>query len=57
MSGVSSKTHTQQQLNHYSDQNNPNNEQYQAVLNNRSDQFNSNNDKYWDSRGEEKPGK
>ena len=55
MGHVSSKTHTQDQLNHHSDQHNPNNEKYQAVLDNRSEQLNPNNDKYWDSRGEGKP--
>jgi type II secretory pathway component HofQ len=57
MSGVSSNTHTQEQLDHYSDQNNPNNEQYQADLDNHANQLNPNNDEYWNSRGEEKPGK
>ena len=31
-SGVSSKTHTQQQLNDYSNQNNPNNKEYKARI-------------------------
>ena len=54
MGRVSNNTHTQEQLNHHSEQLNPNNEKYQAALDNRSDQLNPNNDKYWDSRGEEK---
>jgi len=55
MAVVSSKTHGQEQLDHYSDQNNPNNEQYQANLDNRANQLNPNNDEYWHSRGEKKP--
>ncbi|MDR0455881.1 MAG: hypothetical protein LBH20_04255 [Treponema sp.] len=55
MSYVSGNTHTQEQLDHYSDQNNPNNEQYQADLDNHANQLNPNNDEYWHSRGEEKP--
>jgi hypothetical protein len=55
MSKVSGKTHTQKQLDHHSDQHNPNNEKHQAVLDNRSEQLNPNNGKYWDSRREEKP--
>jgi hypothetical protein len=57
MGSVSSNTHTHEQLNHYSDQNNPNNEKHQAELDNRSNQLNPNNDEYWHSRREEKPKK
>jgi hypothetical protein len=57
MKHVSGKTHSQEQLDHYSNQNNPNNEKHQVDLDNRSDQLNPNNDKYWNSRGEEKPKK
>jgi hypothetical protein len=57
MGKISGKTHTQEQLDHYSNQFNPNNDEYQADLNNRSNQLNPNNDEYWHSRGEEKPQK
>jgi hypothetical protein len=55
MGHSSSNTHTQEQLDHYANQNNPNNEEYQANLDNHSNQLNPNNDEYWHSRGEEKP--
>jgi hypothetical protein len=42
-------------LDHYANQHNPNNEEYQADLDNHSNQLNPNNDEYWHSRGEEKP--
>ncbi len=42
--GFSGNTHTQQQLDDYADQNNPNNDAYQADLDNHSDQLNPNND-------------
>lgn len=44
--GVSGHTHTQEQLDHYANQNNPNNDAYQADNDNHSDQKNPNNDKY-----------
>jgi len=44
--GVSSHTHTQEQLNDYANQHN---------LDNYANQLNPNNDEYWHSRGEEKP--
>ena len=44
--GVSGKTHTQQQINHYSNQNNPNNSAYRANQNNHSNQCNPNNKNY-----------
>ena len=53
--GVSGYTHSQAQLDDYSDRNNPNNDAYWADRNNHSDQMNPNNDKYWDSRGQERP--
>ncbi len=34
-SGVSSKTHTQQQLNDYANQNNPNNKAYSRIANDK----------------------
>ena len=33
--GVSSRTHTQQQINHYSNQHNPNNKAYKAKVTNQ----------------------
>lgn len=44
--GVSGHTHTQQQLNHYANQHNPNNVAYRANVNNNANQFNPNNAKY-----------
>ena len=44
--GVSGKTHTQQQLNHYANQHNPNNVAYQANNNNHANQCNPNNSNY-----------
>lgn len=40
---VSGKTHTQQQMNHYANQNNPNNKAYWANQNNHANQCNPNN--------------
>ena len=50
--GISSKTHTQQQLNHYANQNNPNNSAYRANSNNHSNQCNPNNSAYSSSRNQ-----
>lgn len=47
--GVSSHTHTQEQLDHYANQNNPNNDAHQSDLDNHADQLNPNNDKHQDS--------
>ena len=44
--GVSGHTHSQQQLNDYANQNNPNNHAYQDDLDNHSNQCNPNNDEY-----------
>ena len=44
--GVSNKTHTQQQINHYANQHNPNNYANRANNNNHSNQLNSNNANY-----------
>ena len=44
--GVSGKTHTQQQLNHYANQHNPNNYANRANNNNHSNQLNPNNANY-----------
>ena len=52
MSGVSSYTHTQEQLDDYANQNNPNNDAYWDNLDNHADQCNPNNDEYYNSRGE-----
>jgi len=53
--GVSSKTHTQAQLDDYANQHNPNHEAYQDNLDNHANQLNPNNDEYWNSRGLERP--
>lgn len=47
--GVSSHTHTQEQIDNYANQNNPNNDAYQDDLDNRADQSNPNNDKCQES--------
>ena len=52
--GVSNYTHTQQQLDYYANQHNPNNAAYQVEKDNHSNQCNPNNDSYWSSRGEGK---
>jgi len=57
MGKVSGNTHSQKQLDHYSNQQNPNNDRHQVELDNHSNQLNPNNDEYWHSRGEEKPKK
>ena len=44
--GVSSRTHTQQQINHYANQHNPNNSAHQANNNNHANQCNPNNSNY-----------
>ncbi len=43
--GASGHTHSQEQLDNYSNQNNPNNDAYQSDLDNHADQLNPNNDK------------
>lgn len=50
--GVSGKTHTAQQCNHYANQHNPNNSAYRASANNRSNQCNPNNSAYGSSRSQ-----
>lgn len=42
--GVSGHTHSQSQLDHYANQNNPNNSAYQANNDNHANQCNPNND-------------
>ena len=44
--GVSGHTHTQGQLNHYANQNNPNSAAHRAESNNHSNQMNPNNAAY-----------
>lgn len=44
--GVSSHTYTQQQINHYANQHNPNNSAHQANNNNHANQCNPNNSNY-----------
>ena len=51
--GVSSYTHTQEQLDDYANQNNPNNHAYWDDLDNHSNQCNPNNDAYYESRNED----
>jgi hypothetical protein len=48
--GVSSYTHTQQQMDHYANQHNPNNSANWAEQDNHANQCNPNNDEYWNSR-------
>ncbi|HAQ55904.1 MAG TPA: hypothetical protein DCR44_00630 [Acholeplasmatales bacterium] len=44
--GVSGHTHTQQELDHYANQNNPNSTAHQAGEDNHSEQMNPNNEKF-----------
>ncbi len=44
--GVSGYTRSQEQLDNYANQNNPNNDAYQEDLDNHSDQLNPNNEEY-----------
>lgn len=43
---VSSKTHSQSELDHYANQNNPNADAYKDNNDNHSNQLNPNNEKY-----------
>lgn len=52
-SRVSGYTHTQQQLDHYANQHNPNNAAYQANADNHANQCNPNNNEYAGDSGEE----
>lgn len=47
---VSGKSHNFQQLNHYANQKNPNNESHRANLNNHANQLNPNNGEYYNCR-------
>ena len=51
--GVSSYTHSQDELDHYANQHNPNNDAYWDDLDNHANQCNPNNDEYWHSREDE----
>ena len=44
--GVSSNTHSQSELDHYANQNNPNSDAYKAENDNHSNQLNPNNEEY-----------
>ncbi|MBQ3579853.1 MAG: hypothetical protein II975_02535 [Bacteroidales bacterium] len=44
--GVSKSTHTQQQLDHYANQHNPNNRAYKANNDNHANQLNPNNSEF-----------
>ena len=48
--GVSGKTHTQVQRDHYANQHNPNNSSYRSNQNNHANQCNPNNNEYHHSR-------
>lgn len=48
--GVSGHTHSQAQLNHYANQNNPNNSAHQSSRDNHANQCNPNNKEYEHSR-------
>ena len=48
--GVSGHTHTQEQLDNYANQHNPNNDAYWADQDNHSNQCNPNNEEYWHGR-------
>lgn len=52
--GVSGHTHSQDQLDYYANQNNPNNDVYWADRDNHANQCNPNNDEYWHSREDDK---
>lgn len=51
--GVSGHTHTQQQLNAYANQHNPNHHSYREGMDNHANQCNPNNGEYWHGRGKE----
>lgn len=50
--GVSDKTHTQAQRDHYANQHNPNNAAHKADRDNHANQLNPNNHAYEQSRSE-----
>ena len=51
---VSGHTHSKDQLDHYTNQNNPNNDAYWANRDNHANQCNPNNEEYWHSREDDK---
>ena len=55
--GVSSKTHTQNQRDHYANQHNPNNNAYRSNQNNHANQCNPNNREFSQSRTDDGKGK
>ncbi len=48
---MNGKDYTQEQLDDWANQHNPNNDAYQANLDNHANQMNPNNEEYWHSRG------
>lgn len=44
--GVSGNTHTKEQLDHFANQNNPNNQTHQSNWDNHANQLNPNNDRH-----------
>lgn len=48
---MNGKDYTQEQLDDWANQQNPNNDAYQANLDNHANQMNPNNEEYWHSRG------
>lgn len=55
--GVSSNSHTKSQIDHYSNQHNPNNSAYKSGRDNHSNQCNPNNREYGHSRDNGQKGK
>ena len=51
MAKISGNTHTQSQMNHHANQENPNNSAYKSAQNNHANQCNPNNSAYNSSRG------
>ena len=51
--GVSCYNHSQEELDHYANQHNPNNDAYWDDLDNHANQCNPNNDEHWHSREED----
>ena len=51
---VSGHTHSKDQLDHYTNHNNPNNDAYWANRDNHANQCNPNNNEYWHSREDDK---
>ena len=51
--GVSGHTHSQEELDDYANQNNPNNDAYWDDLDNHANQLNPNSDEYCNSRDDD----